>query len=157
VRRRLRLVPLEKSIMSTAQSNRHMNPERSVVFFDGTCGFCSATVQWVAAHDRRQEFWFAPLFGETFSRRVPAQLVVLPDSVVIVTSIGRVLTQGQAITHVLTSIGKPWRIVGLALRCLPGALVDSVYDWFAAHRRKLAPTDNRCPVIPYELGQRLLP
>ena len=40
-------------------------PEAPLLLYDGTCGFCAASVQWVLRHDRRGTLLFAPLQGET--------------------------------------------------------------------------------------------
>ena len=36
-----------------------------LVLFDGVCGFCDLTVQWLLQHDRASVLRFAPLQGPT--------------------------------------------------------------------------------------------
>ena len=38
-----------------------------LVFYDGECGFCNHTVQWLLARDQREVLYFAPLEGEAAS------------------------------------------------------------------------------------------
>jgi predicted DCC family thiol-disulfide oxidoreductase YuxK len=37
----------------------------AVLLYDGTCGFCATSVQWVLQRDRRKTLCFAALQGET--------------------------------------------------------------------------------------------
>jgi predicted DCC family thiol-disulfide oxidoreductase YuxK len=40
--------------------------EQSILFFDGVCGLCNRTVDFVLREDRNHIFLFSPLQGETF-------------------------------------------------------------------------------------------
>lgn len=40
-------------------------PQRPIVFFDGVCGMCNASVDFLLRHDRRERLMFAPLQGTT--------------------------------------------------------------------------------------------
>ena len=42
--------------------------EQSIVFFDGVCGLCNRTVDFVLREDRERIFLYSPLQGETFRR-----------------------------------------------------------------------------------------
>jgi hypothetical protein len=42
--------------------------EQPVIFFDGICGLCNRTVDFVIARDHSRLFRFAPLQGETAQR-----------------------------------------------------------------------------------------
>src|ERR1043165_6824009 len=61
-------------------------PDR--VFYDGTCGLCHRLVRFVLAEDRTGRVAvFAPLQGETLTSELsPAELRLLPDSVVVLTN-----------------------------------------------------------------------
>ena len=42
------------------------SPEpKHLVLYDGACGLCDRTVQWILAHDPERRFHFAPLQGPT--------------------------------------------------------------------------------------------
>ena len=59
--------------------------ERPVLLYDGLCGFCDGTVQFILRHDRRGTMQFATLQGEMGQRvlaRTPALAGV--DSLVLV-------------------------------------------------------------------------
>lgn len=128
---------------------------KPVIFYDGDCGFCDRSVQWVARHDREQ-FDFAPLGGPTFMAHVPeAVRRELPDTIVVVTESARALIRGQAARYVLQTMGGPWRALALLIGALPASLVDRGYDWFARHRHRVAP--ELCGIPSPALRKRLLP
>lgn len=126
------------------------------VFYDSHCGFCQGWVRFIVMRDRRGVFHFAPLHGETFRNLVPeSERGNLPDSVVVVTADGKVLTRSTAAVHLLGRLAGPWRVFAAVIGVLPRPLRDCGYDRVASVRRLLAakPVDA-CPVVPVELRQR---
>jgi predicted DCC family thiol-disulfide oxidoreductase YuxK len=112
------------------------------LFYDGRCGACRGAVRFAAKRDASQLIHFAPLGGETFERLVPPNLRVgLPDSLLVLTPEGGLLTRSEAVIHLLHRMGPPWRLAGLLLTRIPLLLRDWVYDQ-VAHRR---PTGWPCP------------
>ncbi|HEU5321633.1 MAG TPA: DCC1-like thiol-disulfide oxidoreductase family protein, partial [Methylomirabilota bacterium] len=125
----------------------------AVVFYDGTCGLCHRFVRFLLAEDRDAAFRFAPLGGETFMTAVPdARRRGLPDSVVIRTADGRLLSRSAAVVWVLQRLGGVWRLAGALLAALPTGLADRLYDALARRRRSLfrAPTEA-CPLVAPDL------
>ena len=69
-----------------------MTTDAPVLLYDGTCGFCNASVQFIIARDRRRTMKFAPLqsdVGLQVIGRHPELEGV--DSVVYVDAIGDAL------------------------------------------------------------------
>ena len=135
-----------------------MNAARhSMVFYDGACGLCHRTVRFAIARDRDgRHFRFAALGGKAFCRLVPEALRRgLPDSIVLLTPDGSLLTRSAAVIHILERIGGPWRLPGGLLALVPQGLRDLGYDGIARVRHRLfgRPTDA-CPVTPPELRAR---
>jgi predicted DCC family thiol-disulfide oxidoreductase YuxK len=128
-----------------------------MVFYDGACGLCHCTVGFAIARDRDGRlFRFAALGGETFRRLVPEALRAgLPDSIVVLTPGGALLTRSAAVIHILERIGGPWRLTGRLLTLVPRRIRDLGYDGVARVRHRLfrRPTDV-CPVTPPELRGR---
>lgn len=130
------------------------------VFYDGHCGLCHGAVKFLLARDRDgSRFRFAPLQGETLPRLVPPEArAVLPDSVVVLTAEGALLTRSAGVIALLLELGGGWRVLAAALRVVPRPLRDAAYDLVARVRRSLfaAPADV-CPMIPPELRARFEP
>jgi predicted DCC family thiol-disulfide oxidoreductase YuxK len=132
-----------------------MPPER--LFYDGSCALCHWAVRFVLARDPEgRAFRFAPLDSEAFRGAVPeAVRASLPDSFVIETTDGRLLTRSAAVLCVLDRLGGPWRILGRVARVVPRALLDGVYDFVARVRyRVFGREPEACPAIPKELRSR---
>jgi predicted DCC family thiol-disulfide oxidoreductase YuxK len=127
------------------------------LFYDGSCALCHWAVRFVLARDaERGAFRFAPLESEAFrSIAPPEQRASLPDSLVLETSDGRLLTKSEAVAHVLGRLGAPWRVVGTLARAVPRPLCDALYDLVARTRYPLfGRKDDACPVIPARLRSR---
>jgi predicted DCC family thiol-disulfide oxidoreductase YuxK len=127
------------------------------VFYDGHCGLCHRTVRWILAADADgSKFRFAPLDSEAFRRTVPQGAAAsLPDSFVLRTEDGRVLTRSAAFIEVTIRLGGAWRVIGWFLRLVPAVVRDRVYDAVARARHKwFAPPADVCPVIPPGLRSR---
>ena len=111
------------------------------LFYDGDCGLCRGAVRFAARHDRSRQIRFAPLGGETFARVVSAEARVgLPDSLVVVTPGGDLLTQTGAVIHLLCRMGPAWRWMGTVLAWIPESLGDLAYRLIA----RLRPRKRAC-------------
>lgn len=101
-------------------------------------------------------FRFAPLESETFRAAVPAAVRAgLPDSLVVQTADGRLLTRSSAVLHVMGRLGGGWRVLAVLGRLVPGRLGDAAYDLVARVRyRVFGRQDDACPVIPAALRGR---
>jgi predicted DCC family thiol-disulfide oxidoreductase YuxK len=133
---------------------------RDTLFYDGTCGLCHRAVKFVLKLDRDGErFRFAPLNGRTFLAKVPpAQRAGLPDSLVLQTRDGALLTRSNACTYVLRRLGGPWKTIAALLAALPRPLRDGAYDMVARTRFAVfGRTAGACPLLPAELLARFDP
>jgi predicted DCC family thiol-disulfide oxidoreductase YuxK len=127
------------------------------IFYDGHCGLCHRAVRFVLAEDRDgTAFRFAPLDSDAFRAAVSEEeRAKLPDSMVVKTKEGAVLTRSAAFLHILRRLGGLWRVVALIGGLVPQVLRDLVYDGVARVRRRLfASPADACPVLPKELRQR---
>jgi predicted DCC family thiol-disulfide oxidoreductase YuxK len=128
-------------------------PELETIFYDGHCGLCHRTVQFVLKRDSGRTFRFAPLQGTTFEQRVPPALRSgLPDSVVVLTGDGRLLTRSNAILHIWRRLGGGWKALGAAMTIVPRSVRDAAYDFIARIRYFVFGRRSEiCPVVPAEL------
>ncbi len=132
---------------------------RDTLFYDGGCGLCHGSVRFLLAEDTRGAIRFAPLGGPTFEESVDEQTrQELPDSVVLLTGDGRLMTRFRATRRLLVRLGGLWRAVSVVLAVVPPWIGDALYD--AVARRRLRwfrrPADW-CPLIPAPLRDRFAP
>jgi len=109
---------------------------RYLVLYDGECGLCDRSVQWLLRHDRKQVLTFAPLQGETARPYVGASDAL--DTMILVEqpagdSPPRTSRRSRAVLRILSKLGPGWWLLSL-VRVIPAFLSDLLYRFVAAHR-----------------------
>jgi predicted DCC family thiol-disulfide oxidoreductase YuxK len=129
-----------------------------VLFYDGHCGLCAHSVKFVIKRDKAQKFKFAMLQGDVFPKMVPpAQRLNLPDSMVVLTPEGRVLTQSDAAIEINRQLGGVWSAFAVIGQCIPRFFRNGIYNLVARNRKRLfAPPPDACPLMPPEYRGRFL-
>jgi predicted DCC family thiol-disulfide oxidoreductase YuxK len=132
-----------------------------VLLYDGLCGFCDATVQFVLARDRTGAIRFAPLQGEfaaAFFQRHPELRKI--DSLILVETdepcAERVYARSEAVVRIGEHIGGGWRAARW-LRIVPRPIRDFGYDMFARIRYRVFGKYDACPIPSPEVRARFLP
>jgi len=116
---------------------------RSVLLYDGDCGFCAGSVQFVLRHEppsARPRLAFAPLQGR-FGCGIQAQFPELAgvDSVVWYDpSVPAVRVRSSAALAAVAHLGGLWAVAATLGRLVPRALRDAVYDRIARRRLTIA-------------------
>lgn len=132
----------------------------SILFFDGECGLCTRSVQWILARDhRRKSLRFAPLGGKTAARALTlAPELAQVDSVVWIDRPGaKALVRSAAVREVMRYLGGPWSWLGGAMALVPTPLADSVYDMVARRRRRIVKRWSECRLPSPGESARMLP
>lgn len=133
-----------------------------MVLYDGECGFCDLSVQWLLDHDRDARLVFAPLQGPTAAAvkerqpHWPADL----DSLVLV-DVGRdgrerVAWHSGAVLGICAYLPWPWRLA-LVLRIVPAPLRDLCYRAFARIRYRVFGRVESCRLPTPGERARFLP
>jgi predicted DCC family thiol-disulfide oxidoreductase YuxK len=133
-----------------------------VLLYDGSCGFCDRSVQFILRRDAGGSMKFAPLQGE-FAARILQQRPDLRsiDSLVLVDTVGdggnaRVSIRSAAVLDVAEYLGGPWRTARI-LRLVPAVLRDWGYDLFARYRYRVFGRCDSCPIPAADQRARFLP
>jgi predicted DCC family thiol-disulfide oxidoreductase YuxK len=135
-------------------------PDAEILFYDGYCGLCDRAVKFVLRHDGSgRAFRFAPLQGTTYPSRVSAeQRAGLPNSIVVLTADGAILTRSDAFIHIFRRLGGGWKTLAGALVMIPRPFRDLIYDFVARIRYQIfGRHDELCPIMPPELSARFDP
>lgn len=133
---------------------------RQVLLYDGLCGFCNTTVQFVLGHETSRTLMFAALQG-TFAAGVIERHPELKsvDSLVWVEGEGaeeRFKVRSGAALRVAWYMGGFWKLV-MILWLVPKPMRDFAYDQFAQRRFKLFGRYGSCPVPDKSVRARFLP
>lgn len=140
-----------------------MTAGRAVLLYDGECGVCAGSVQWLLRYEpteRAALLHFAPLQG-TFGAEVRAMFpqVASADSVVWYErrpdGTADVRLRSDATLRAMQHLGGAWRVAAAILRLVPRPLRDAMYDAIAARRLSLAAP--RCLLPSPAQRQRFLP
>jgi len=127
-----------------------------ILFFDGDCAFCSASVRRVVALDKHERVSFAPLQGKLaaelgFSKYAASEegtMVLLRESD------GKVFTRSDALIELARGLGGAWRLTTVA-RFIPKFLRDAVYRWIANNRFRFMGKSDACSLPDPDLQKRL--
>jgi len=133
---------------------------KHLVLYDGTCGFCQHTVQWIVAADPEGRFHFAPLQGSTAAalRTRHPDLPTDLDSVLYVDRSNgkeRVFVRSEAVFRLAERLARRPAWLGWAAR-LPRWLTDRAYRVIARNRHRISRT-LACPIFPDAVRARFLP
>lgn len=105
---------------------------RPVLFFDGVCGLCSASVDFVFKYDKKNIFLFSPLQSEYARRELPGELAS-ELSTLVVQDEGLIYTKSDAVLRILFHLGGIWNLLRI-VRLVPKKFRDFVYDLIATYR-----------------------
>jgi predicted DCC family thiol-disulfide oxidoreductase YuxK len=108
-----------------------MNQGGPLLLYDGTCGFCARSVQFVLEHEgARHDLRFAPLDD-----------AAAPSIVWCEPATGDRYTRFGAVLRLAAYLGGPWRVLGAIGRLVPTAVGNAAYDFIARHRHRIAGRD----------------
>jgi predicted DCC family thiol-disulfide oxidoreductase YuxK len=133
-----------------------------VLLYDGLCGFCDSTVQFVLARDHGGSMKFATLQGQFAAQIIQQQpeLQAIDSLILVDTSENgahpQVKVRSAAALGVAEYLGGPWK-GALLLKLVPRPLRDWAYDLFARNRHRWFGRYDACPLPTPEQRQRFLP
>ena len=141
---------------SSESDDRTAEVGQCLLFFDGVCGLCSRSVDFVLARDRRELFQFAPLQGETARQLLPPADVNELNSMVLMIE-GHPFRKSSAAVRVLWRLGFGWRLLSVFAWLVPLPLRDLVYDLVARNRYRLFGKHETCRMPTPAERSRFLP
>lgn len=126
-----------------------------IVFFDGVCGLCNHTVNFLLNHDKGGKLRFAPLQGETARKLLREDQRDL--STLVYRDGGRDWTRSSAVVRILWQLGGAWSLLGSLLWLIPLPLRNLGYRLVAALRYTLFGKRETCRLPTPEERARFLP
>ncbi len=127
-----------------------------VIFFDGYCNLCSASVQFIIERDRRSRFKYAALqsdfaknmLGEEFADQYSNQGSVLVLN-------GKVYTKSSAALQIARRLDGWWPLL-FGFYIIPKFLRDFFYGIIAKYRYKWWGRKEQCWVATPDISARFL-
>jgi predicted DCC family thiol-disulfide oxidoreductase YuxK len=130
---------------SIAEHSAPLSSGGPILLYDGTCGFCARSVQFVLRHERADgTLRFARLEGAlgTAVRQRHPELASI-DSLIwyepaSATVPERLMWQSRGVLRVARYLGGIWGVLGSLGTNVPHQIGDALYAWIARHRHALA-------------------
>ena len=129
---------------------------KAILFYDGTCAFCSALVRFVIVRDTYDLLTFAPLQGETIKEK--SINVADLNTIILYIEHGEILYKSDAAISLLERLGGIWFILAKIIKIIPKIIRDALYDFIAKIRYKLAGKieDKTCPLLSKNYQSKIL-
>jgi predicted DCC family thiol-disulfide oxidoreductase YuxK len=130
-----------------------------IIFFDGYCNLCNASVNFIIRHDKACIFKFALLQSDAvtgFLRNFESvkNLSVLPDSLVLVED-DKIYFRSEAALRIAKMLPGIWKML-IIFQIIPLSWRDSIYDFVAKNRHKWFGERQSCMVPTPEISKRFL-
>lgn len=126
-----------------------------VLIYDGSCGFCSRSVQFMLRHERRHDLLFVSRDSEVGSRLRRLHRMESVQSMLWIEG-GQVFAESAAVIKAAAYLGGWWsRLAALGSLC-PSFLLNGVYKFIAKNRRRLASNADVCLAPSPEERNRFL-
>ncbi|CAN7171755.1 thiol-disulfide oxidoreductase DCC family protein [Pararhizobium sp. LjRoot238] len=130
--------------------------DHALIVFDGECIFCSGWVNFVLRHDSQGRYRFitaqSPL-GEALYRHYWLDSRSYETNILIENGVAFLKSEGTL--RMAAGLGLPWSLSS-AMRIIPRALRDPLYELVARNRYRIAGRRNACFVPTPEHRSRFI-
>jgi predicted DCC family thiol-disulfide oxidoreductase YuxK len=138
------------------------NSPNPIILYDGVCGFCNRTVQFILRRDSHDRFRFAALQSD-FARSVLEKQGINPgkiETLYLVLDHGlpteRVEQRSDAAISILRELGFFWRALANLGAIFPRGIRDWEYNLIARYRYRIFGKYDSCPLpLPGDRGKFL--
>jgi predicted DCC family thiol-disulfide oxidoreductase YuxK len=127
----------------------------NIVFYDGICGLCDHTVQFILKMDVRGELFFSPLQGETARQLLETKELENLQSIIFYRSQQK-FYRSLAIIEILVTIGGVWKLLQIC-KILPPFILDFFYNLIARYRYQIFGKLEQCRLPTAVEKARFLP
>ena len=142
--------------MNQTTTSKSVHP-RYILFYDGICSLCDASVNFVIDHDRTGKIVFAPLQSDLAREMLPLHTVNMtePETIFYLEE-GILYERSTAALRVARHFGRPWNWIATILRVVPRPIRDAIYNWIARNRYAWFGRLDACRIPTPELKSRFL-
>lgn len=124
------------------------------MFYDGECGFCNRTVQFILDRERRPELYFCALQSDVAKNFFRERNFPEPDFSTFYYFNGeRLFSKSGGALRVSSRLKFPWNLVPVFL-LVPPFIRNGVYNFIARRRKSLA--SQQCALPTPEQRKRFL-
>jgi len=141
--------------MASVSPNIH-EENTPLILFDGLCGFCSASVQWLIKHDKKAVLRFAPIQSK-IGRAIYRKQGLDPENIqtFLLIAEDKPYVKSEAALKIVKIRGGFWWILTL-FYLLPRPIRDFFYDRLATCRLRLMGRRQSCMTPSESTKKRFL-
>jgi len=127
---------------------------KKIVFYDGNCGFCNKTVEFLLKNDKNAQLRFAALQSDFADEILRKKFGLSIDfSTFYYLRNDQIFTKSTGFFEVLKEENNSYRWLRI-FRFLPRIFTDKCYDYIAKNRNKMATA--QCYVPTFEERKRFI-
>jgi len=126
-----------------------------IVLFDGECGICSRSVEFIFSIDKKAQIYFAPLDSPIAKEKLAQNGITNPDPNTFYYLDGdQIHSKSTGALRVLKDIGGFWKLFYIFI-LIPPFIRDFCYDLIAKNRHRFI-KKSACAMPSKEFLERLL-
>lgn len=108
-----------------------------LVFFDGSCGFCNKTVQFILKFEKNKSCYFTPIQSNFAQGFFTKKGIKADMSTFYYAKNEQLLTKSSGFIELCKELKFPWRLL-VIVKIVPKTIRDFCYDFVAKRRKKIA-------------------
>jgi predicted DCC family thiol-disulfide oxidoreductase YuxK len=116
--------------------------EHPIIFYDGVCGLCDRSIQFIMLHDKKKVFRFAALQSDFAAKTLGENLTF--DSFIYYHN-GKAFYRSSAALHMFKMLGGRWSLL-YGFMIVPPFIRNGVYDFVARNRYKWFGKFDSCKI-----------
>lgn len=121
-----------------------------IIFYDGDCGFCNTSVQFVLKHEKRPEIYFSALQSDFAKDFFESNHFPIPDlSTFYFYESEKLYSKSTAGLRVMSYLKFPYPSM-IVFRIFPRIIRDLVYDFIAKRRKRIMKGFCIVPTVEYK-------
>ena len=133
-----------------------MSPDRPIILFDGVCNLCIRAVQFIIKRDKKKQFLFASLQGQTGQEllrkfNLPADKF---HSLLLIEG-DKSFTHSTATLRIARRFQGPWKLL-YGFIIVPKFIRNAIYRWVSRNRYQWFGKQEECMVPTPALKERFL-
>jgi predicted DCC family thiol-disulfide oxidoreductase YuxK len=127
---------------------------KSIVLFDGVCHLCQKSVRFIIKHDKKNNFLFASLQGETSKHLLQGYDISKKQTLFLIEE-NKVFVESTAAMRIVRQLRFPINVL-YVFNFIPKFLRDAVYRFVSRNRYRWFGKDNECMMPSPSLRERFL-
>jgi predicted DCC family thiol-disulfide oxidoreductase YuxK len=130
--------------------------KEKILFFDGVCNLCNASVNFIIDHNTNNNIKFAPLQSKLAKEYFPSELLSRGNfDTLLLYEEGVIYKQSSAAIQIAKELDFPYNQIR-HLSFLPAFLRDFVYNFIARNRYRFFGKKASCRMPSKELKERFI-